>query len=90
MFLKDFYRFLTHQRWYVTSFNSLGFLTIMAPVIPANNMGPQKVIPVILDDPTWRPPLPSIPVEKGNEGICGAAAAPRNALELLDDFGSFA
>lgn len=44
----------------------------MAPVIPANNMGPQKVIPVILD-----------------EGICGAAAAPRNALELLDDFGEF-
>ena len=67
----------------------------MAPVIPANNMGPQKVIPVILDDFTWRPPLPpmplpSIPVEKGNEGICGAAAAPRNALEVLDDFGSFA
>jgi len=72
MFFKDFYRFHTHQRWYVTLSNSLGFLTIMAPVIPANNMGPQKVIPVILD-----------------EGICGAAA-PRNALEFLDDFGSFA
>ena len=62
---------------YKTQQPSLGFRTIIAPVIPANNMGPQKVIPVILDF-TWPSMVVAMPVENGR----GAAVAPRNALMI--------